>query len=111
VVERRERRIKIIRAGGRGLINIDPREFVEEAELADGTRVIKIKVPRRKPVEGEESDALGGAAGVSSAIAELQSRLGELVRQARADGYTWTQIGAALGMSKQAAWERFSGED
>jgi hypothetical protein len=24
---------------------------------------------------------------------------------------SWTRIGAALGVSKQAAWERFSGED
>jgi hypothetical protein len=26
-------------------------------------------------------------------------------------GVSWTCIGAALGVSKQAAWERFSGED
>ena len=29
----------------------------------------------------------------------------------RARGVSWTRIGAALGVSKQAAWERFSGED
>ena len=29
----------------------------------------------------------------------------------RGRGVTWTRIGAALGVSKQAAWERFSGED
>jgi hypothetical protein len=26
-------------------------------------------------------------------------------------GIGWTRIGAALGVSKQAAWERFSAED
>lgn len=29
------------------------------------------------------------------------------VRQARAAGATWQQIADALGMSRQAAWERF----
>ena len=29
----------------------------------------------------------------------------------RARGISWTRIGEALGVSKQAAWERFSGED
>ena len=28
-----------------------------------------------------------------------------MVRSARANGASWTQIGAALGSSKQAAWE------
>lgn len=30
-----------------------------------------------------------------------------LVRSARAEGASWSQIGAALRMTKQAAWERF----
>jgi hypothetical protein len=29
----------------------------------------------------------------------------------RGRGITWTRIGEVLGVSKQAAWERFSGED
>jgi hypothetical protein len=29
----------------------------------------------------------------------------------RGRGISWTRIGEALGVSKQAAWERFSGED
>jgi len=31
-----------------------------------------------------------------------------MVRSARGTGATWTQIGAALGSSKQAAWEAHS---
>ena len=42
-------------------------------------------------------------------------RCGKLIRQtvqdARGQGCTWAEIGRALGMSKQSAWERFSGED
>lgn len=32
------------------------------------------------------------------------------VRALRARGVTWIRIGNALGMSKQSAWERYSGE-
>lgn len=40
---------------------------------------------------------------------ERQSRddLRDLVAEAKAAGISWEAIGAALGMSKQAAWERF----
>lgn len=113
MVERHRRQIKIIRTAGEDVSveGIDPEEFIEEKELADGTWVMKIRVPGHGSKGREASGPLAPAAGVSGAIGDLQAKLSELVRQARADGYTWTQIGAALGISKQAAWERFSGED
>jgi isopropylmalate/homocitrate/citramalate synthase len=37
-----------------------------------------------------------------------RERLAELVRQARADGATWAEIGEAVGMSQPAAWQRWS---
>ena len=33
------------------------------------------------------------------------------VSAARERGVTWTRIGGALGMTRQSAWERFSGEE
>jgi DNA-directed RNA polymerase specialized sigma24 family protein len=33
------------------------------------------------------------------------------VALARAQGSTWDEIGTALGVSRQAAWGRFAGED
>jgi DNA-binding CsgD family transcriptional regulator len=33
------------------------------------------------------------------------------VDELRANHVTWTRIGEAIGLSRQAAWERFSGED
>ena len=33
------------------------------------------------------------------------------VTKARRHGNSWQQIGDALGMSRQAAWEKFSGEE
>jgi DNA-directed RNA polymerase specialized sigma24 family protein len=118
MVEKRQKRVRVVRIGDDVSIRADERvegadleEFIEEKELADGTWIMKVRVPSRRRTAADDSGTLGPAAGVSSAIGDLQEKLAELVRQARADGYTWTQIGSALGISKQAAWERFSGED
>jgi hypothetical protein len=35
----------------------------------------------------------------------------QTVEDARRHGSSWAEIGQALDISKQAAWERFSGED
>jgi hypothetical protein len=48
---------------------------------------------------------------VAAASAQVEQQLTGWVRQARGRGLTWTRIGAALGMTRQSAWERFSGED
>ena len=37
--------------------------------------------------------------------------VGQAVRVLRARGTTWSRIGDALGMTRQSAWERFSGEE
>ncbi len=37
--------------------------------------------------------------------------LTQYVRKARELGATWAAIGEALGMARQSAWERFSGEE
>jgi hypothetical protein len=42
---------------------------------------------------------------------QVERQLAGWVRHARSRGITWTRIGAALGMTRQSAWERFSGED
>jgi hypothetical protein len=38
----------------------------------------------------------------------LEKVLRDQVRRARESGCSWTEIGEALGTSKQAAWERFN---
>ncbi|MBO0868698.1 MAG: hypothetical protein J2P15_09055 [Micromonosporaceae bacterium] len=43
--------------------------------------------------------------------AEAEASLRRLVLQARGRGITWARIGSALGMTRQSAWERFSGEE
>lgn len=41
----------------------------------------------------------------------MERHIGDLVGQLREKGTTWAGIGEALGMSRQAAWARFSGEE
>jgi hypothetical protein len=48
---------------------------------------------------------------VAAAGAQVERQLTGYVRKARAAGITWQRIGAALGMTRQSAWERFSGEE
>jgi len=48
---------------------------------------------------------------VAAMAAQVEQQLTGWVRQARSRGITWTRIGESLGMTRQSAWERFSGED
>jgi hypothetical protein len=41
----------------------------------------------------------------------MEETLKQHVDLLRQRGMTWTRIGEALGVSRQAAWERFSGEE
>lgn len=48
---------------------------------------------------------------VAQAGDQAQYALAQYVRRARQLGATWATIGQALGMARQSAWERFSGEE
>ncbi len=48
---------------------------------------------------------------VAAASRQAEDALGRLVRRAHDTGATWASIGEALGITKQSAWERFSGEE
>lgn len=48
---------------------------------------------------------------MAKAGAQAEENLTALVRRARALGATWARIGEALGMTRQSAWGRFSGEE
>lgn len=43
--------------------------------------------------------------------AQIEDNLREWVLELRRRAVTWARIGQALGMSRQSAWERFSGEE
>jgi hypothetical protein len=42
---------------------------------------------------------------------QVEKSLHAWVGELRVRGVTWTRIGGALDMTRQSAWERFSGED
>jgi ClpX C4-type zinc finger len=47
---------------------------------------------------------------VAATSAHVERQLTGWVREGRGRGITWTRIGESLGMTRQSAWERFSGE-
>ena len=72
--------------------------------------------------EDEESPALGSMADDVDALLgqlrqakatfdQLSRMLAPSVERLRAKDVSWARIGEALGMSRQSAWERFSGEE
>jgi len=57
--------------------------------------------------ESRPLDALRECCRAQTALAKA---IWQTVRQARNAGHSWTEIGNALGVTKQTAWTRFSGE-
>ena len=54
------------------------------------------------------SDPLDALRELTASEAELERLRRDMVRAARAAGATWDQIGEALSMTRQSAWEYFS---
>jgi ATP-dependent protease Clp ATPase subunit len=48
---------------------------------------------------------------MAKASAQVEENLVGWVRRARTLGASWARIGEALDMTRQSAWERFSGEE
>lgn len=58
-----------------------------------------------------DDDLLGSLVRVQAVVSQADAAVRERVAILRGRGVSWTRIGQSLGVSKQAAWERFSGED
>jgi hypothetical protein len=69
--------------------------------------------PRVLPWEQADSlhDVLGHLPKVAAARTQVEETLWGWVGRARSLGATWAQIGDALGMTRQSAWERFAPDD
>lgn len=67
------------------------------------------------PIGGDRVDPLvrrlAHVTYAAAAVAETTHSLGEAVTQARSAGATWGQIAEILGISRQAASERFTERD
>jgi hypothetical protein len=58
-----------------------------------------------------DEDLLAEMVRVHDSHALVDRGVGDIVRRLRARGVSWSRIGEALGMTRQSAWERFSGEE
>jgi hypothetical protein len=58
--------------------------------------------------DGWKDDPLRVISGISDGAKALAKWQRKAVNVARKQGSTWDEIGAAAGVSRQAAWERFS---
>jgi ClpX C4-type zinc finger len=70
-------------------------------------------VPRVAPWDHDRplDELLSLLPGVARASDRVEQQLRHWVHKARSMEATWARIGAALGMTRQSAWERFSGEE
>jgi hypothetical protein len=59
-------------------------------------------------VNGDPPSLLGGLAHLAAIAERVDWAMLSLVGEARANGVTWAQVGASLGVSKQAAQQRFA---
>ncbi len=61
--------------------------------------------------ERPDDELLASLARIQAVGSQVDAAVHDHVDILRGRGISWTRIGQALGVSKQAAWERFSGED
>jgi hypothetical protein len=61
--------------------------------------------------EQPDDELLASLARIQAVVSQTNAAVHDHVGILRDRGISWTRIGEALGVSKQAAWERFSGED
>ena len=80
-------------------------------EFPSGVWQLRLTFPADLADIEDHVDPLLMLHGLAAGSSDLEAKLIETVRFCRSRGKTWTQIGEVMGMTKQAAWERFSGED
>jgi hypothetical protein len=88
-----------------------PEGLTEDVELPGGTWHVAMVMPADLSITRGFVDPLVLLVTLAHGAANVDDKIHEVVSYCRSQGKTWTQIGRAFGMSKQAAWERFSGEE
>ena len=97
----------------RGLRGVEGVVFEEgnvRIPFADRGYGVEIALPKDLSAMTAEIDPLLPAYVVANAIHSLEVQLAELVRLARSEGHSWAKIGQAVGVARQTAWEKYSGE-
>jgi hypothetical protein len=88
-----------------------PEGVDENVEFPGGTWRVALVMPVDLSIADGVVDPLVLLVTLADGAAKVDDKLEELVAHCRASGKSWTEIGQALGVTKQSAWERFSGED
>jgi hypothetical protein len=58
-----------------------------------------------------EDDLLDEMVRIHASHAQIDRTVAAVVQKLRLRDVSWARIGEALGMTRQSAWERFSGEE
>jgi hypothetical protein len=88
-----------------------PEGMTEDVEFPGGTWRVAMLMPADLSITDGFVDPLVLLVALANGTAQVEDKIQELVGYCRSKGKSWTQIGQAFGMTKQAAWERFSGEE
>ena len=77
--------------------------------MAEQIQTGQVTVEVTLTIDGDwRSDPLKVIAGIHQGSGSLDHWQRKAVKAARKQGRTWDEIGSACGVSRQAAWERFS---
>lgn len=82
-----------------------------QTEFPGGTWRVSLMMPVDLSITEEIVDPLVLLVALADGAAKVDDKIEELVAHCRASGKSWAEIGQALGITKQSAWEKFSGED
>ncbi len=93
-----------------------PGVFICDGCVASCRRVIEHKPKATNHIASWEQEAsldgvLTNLPRIALAGSQVEQNLVAWVRRARCLGATWARVGESLGMTRQSAWERFSGEE
>ena len=79
--------------------------------MDEATNASPVRVEVTLTIEGDwRADPLKVIAGIREGASSLDEWQRKAVAAAREQGHTWVEVGAAAGVSRQAAWERFSSD-
>ena len=61
-------------------------------------------------ISGGDDEPLRVLGGITEGLKHIDQTVRFYVAEARKKGHTWEEIGSALGVTRQAAWEKYSNE-
>jgi hypothetical protein len=81
-------------------------------DLSSGAAIDEPQPPRLPEWRDlTDEEMLGHVPRIATTAGRVEASLRDWVMELRRRGVTWARIGGVLGMTRQSAWERFSGEE